>query len=147
MPTTTAPTSGTAGSATIGNGDTLALGAAFSGSVTFDGPAGTLVLNSASNAQPVDPAVTVSGFGAQDTIDLTDLAFGAQTTLGYSPNSNQTGGTLTIGDGSHAASIALLGNYIASSFAIAGDSNGGTMVVAEMSQSGGQPLLTNPQHA
>ena len=147
VPTPTAPTSGTAGSATIGNGETLALGAAFSGSVTFDGPAGTLVLDSASNAQPLDPAVTVSGFGAQDTIDLTDLAFGAQTTLGYSPNSNQTGGTLTIGDGSHAASIALLGNYIASSFAIAGDNNGGTMVVAEMSQSGGQPLLTNPQHA
>ena len=71
-----------------------------------------------------------------------DLAFGAHTTLGYSPNSNQTGGTLTVGDGSHAASIALLGNYIASSFAIAGDSNGGTMVVAEMSQSGSQSLLT-----
>ena len=147
VPTPTAPTSGTSGSATIGNGETLALDGAFSGSVTFDGPAGTLVLDSASSAQPLDPTVTVSGFGAQDTIDLTDLAFGAQTTLGYSPNSNQTGGTLTVGDGSHAASIALFGNYIASSFAIAGDNNGGTMVVAEMSQSSGQSLLTNPQHA
>ena len=120
------------------------LGAAFSGSVNFDGPAGKLVLDSTSSGQPA--AATVSGFGAQDEIDLSDIAFGAHTTLGYSPNGNQTGGTLTVGDGSHVANIALLGSYIASSFAIAGDSNGGTMVSAE-TQSANQSLLTHPQHA
>jgi hypothetical protein len=55
----------------------------------------------------------VAGFGAQNHIDLPSIAFGAPTTLGYTENSTNSGGTLTISDGSHAASIALLGNYIA----------------------------------
>ena len=62
---------------------------------------------------------TVAGFGAQNHIDLPSIAFGAPTTLGYTENSTNTGGTLTISDGSHAASIALLGNYIAASFVTA----------------------------
>jgi hypothetical protein len=67
-------------------------------------------------------------------------------TLGYSPNSNATGGTLSVTDGAHSAKIALLGNYIASSFALASDNHGGTMVVAEAIQPGNQSLLTHPQH-
>ena len=49
-------------------------------------------------------------------IDLPDIAFGAQTTLAYSENSADTDGMLTVTDGRHAASIALLGNYMAGSF-------------------------------
>jgi hypothetical protein len=49
-------------------------------------------------------------------IDLPNIAFGAQTTLAYSQNTAGTGGTLTVSDGRHAASIALLGNYMAGSF-------------------------------
>ena len=45
--------------------------------------------------------------------DLSDLAFDAQTTLAYAENSTDTGGTLTVTDGRHAAAIALLGNYMA----------------------------------
>ena len=71
--------------------------------------------------------------------------FGPQTTLGYLPNSNQTGGTLSLTNGGQSANIALLGNYMASSFAVVGDSHGGTMVTAER-PSGTQSLLTNPQH-
>jgi hypothetical protein len=56
-----------------------------------------------------------------DGIDLPDIAFGAQTTPAYSENAAGTGGTLTVSDGRHAASIALLGNYIARSFAAAAD--------------------------
>ena len=47
----------------------------------------------------------------QHGIDLPDIAFGAQTTLAYAENSANTG-MLTVSDGRHAATIALLGNYI-----------------------------------
>jgi FG-GAP repeat len=125
------------GSATIGNGATLELAAADSGSVVFTGPTGTLKLDNS-------PAFTgtISGFGAQDVIDLAGIAFGAHTTLGYSPNSNQTAGTLSITNGAQSVNIALLGNYMASSFVTASDGHGGTMVSIATAQS--QSLLTNP---
>ena len=44
------------------------------------------------------------------------------------PDSTNTGGTLTISDGAHAASIALLGNYIAGSLVTAADGRGGTLI-------------------
>ena len=58
----------------------------------------------------------VSGFTGQDTIDLGDIAFGGNTTLAYQANSRNTGGTMTVSDGTHTARIALLGQYAASSF-------------------------------
>jgi hypothetical protein len=66
----------------------------------------------------------VDNFRGQDLIDLADLTFGAQTTLAYAGNG--TGGTLKVGDGIHSARIALLGTYMASSFAAASD--GGTLI-------------------
>ena len=42
---------------------------------------------------------------------MPDIAFGAQTTIAYSENRTNAGGTLTVTDGRHAASVALLGNY------------------------------------
>jgi hypothetical protein len=75
-------------------------------------------------------------------LDLSDIAFGAQTTLAYSENSADTGGTLTLTDGRHAAAIALLGNYMAGSFVTAVDDLGGTLVT-EASQIA-QPLLARP---
>jgi hypothetical protein len=88
----------------------------------------------------------VSGFGAQDVIDLPGIAFDAQTTLGYLPDSDQTGGTLSLADGAQSAKIALLGNYMASSFAAVGDHHGDT-IVTEAWQASNQSLLTHPQHA
>jgi hypothetical protein len=105
------------------------------------GNPGQLVLD-----QPSTFTGIVSGFGAQDSIDLPGIAFGPQTTLGYLPNSNQQGGTLSLTDGNHGVNIALLGSYLASSFVVAGDGHGGSTVV-ETSQSGDQSLLTNPHHA
>jgi hypothetical protein len=134
-------TPGTSGSATIGNGATLDLAAVNSGSRTFRGPAGTLQLDNSAAFNG-----TASSFGAQNTIDLPAIVFGAQTTLGYLSNSNQVGGTLSLTDGSQLANIALLGNYMASTFAISSDSHGGSMVVAEATQSGDQWLLTPPHH-
>jgi hypothetical protein len=136
------------GSATIGTGATLKLAAANAEAVTFTGSTGTLILDgSASAGQAFSFTGTVSGFAGQDAIDLPGIHFDAQTTLGYSPNSNKTGGALSLTDGTVSANIALLGSYIASSFVMSSDSHGGTLLVAEALQGGHQSLLTSPQHA
>ena len=57
-------------------------------------------------------------------------------------NSNNTGGTSTVSDGSHAASLALLGQAMASSFVTAGDGHGATPIAVPPSSQ--QPLLTQP---
>ena len=49
--------------------------------------------------------------------------------------------------GIHSASIAVMGNYMASSFALAADGHGSTVVIAETAQSNNQSLLSNPHHA
>jgi autotransporter passenger strand-loop-strand repeat protein len=81
---------------------------------------------------------------AHSGIDVPDIAFGAQTTLAYAENGARIGGTLTVTDGRHAAAIALLGNYMAASFAMIADGHGG-MLVKETPQTGQQPLLTHPR--
>jgi hypothetical protein len=43
-------------------------------------------------------------------------------------NADGTGGTLTLSDGTHSASLALLGQYAAADFAAALDAGGGTVV-------------------
>jgi hypothetical protein len=55
-------------------------------------------------------------------------------------NSNNTGGTSTASDGSHAA--ALLGQFMASSFATASDSTGAMPVVDQPTSQ--PPLLAQP---
>ena len=56
----------------------------------------------------------------QHGIDLPNIAFGAQIVrLPREPTEN--GGTLTLSDGRHAASVALLGNYMAGSFVTAAE--------------------------
>jgi hypothetical protein len=81
----------------------------------------------------------------QGGVDLPNIAFGARTTLAYAENAAGTGGTLTVSDGRHAASIALLGNYIAGSFIIAADGHGGTLI-SEVQQTEQKPLLVHPPH-
>ena len=132
----------------IGTGATLDLAASDSESVTFAGSTGKLVLDGSFSAQQAfDFTGAVSGFGRQNVIDLPEIAFDAQTTLGYSPNSNLTGGTLSVAEGAHSVNIALLGSYMASSFAMASDSHGGTMLLAEAAMPNTQSLLSNPHHA
>ena len=87
----------------------------------------------------------VSGLTAGTYIDLPSIGFGAHTTLGYSENAAGTGGTLAITDGTHTADIALLGNYMASTFATASDGHGGTLITqAEQTATASQHLLTTP---
>ena len=101
----------TGGTTTISTDASVELHAANSGTIDFTGSGGTLVLDNQATFTG-----TVSGFNSQNMIDLPGIAFGAQTSLGYSPKSNGSGGTLSITDGAHAAQIALLGSYMASSF-------------------------------
>ena len=88
---------------------------------------------------------TVTSAMPHSGIDLPDIAFGAQTTLAYAENAAGTGGTLTVSDGRHAASIALLGNYIAGNFVIGADGHGGTLI-SGAPQAEQQALLTHPPH-
>lgn len=64
----------------------------------------------------------------QHGIDLPNIAFGARTMLAYAANAAGTGGTLSVGDGRHVATVALLGNYMAGSFAVTADGHRGTLI-------------------
>jgi hypothetical protein len=58
------------------------------------------------------------------------------------PMSSNNAGSATATDGSHAASLALLSQFMASSFVTAGDGHGGTPIADPPSSQ--QPLLTQP---
>jgi Tryptophan-rich Synechocystis species C-terminal domain len=129
-------------SAKTGNGAALELPAGVSESVAFASSKGALLVDSrASTSQPLNFAQSVAG---QDLIDLPHIAFDAQTTLGHLPNDISTGGMPSLHDRPYGANAALLGNYMASSFAIASDNHGGGIVAAMPSE---QPLLSSPHHA
>jgi probable HAF family extracellular repeat protein len=91
--------------------------------VTVAGPTGTLLLD-----RPSTFTGKVADFGAQESIDLPRIRFGVHTTLGYSENSSDTGGILSVKDGTNIAKLALLGNYMATSFVTAAVGHGGTLV-------------------
>ena len=99
------------------------------------------------NVEITDPAVPNGGSAQtfpRQGLDLPDIAFGAQTTLAYAANAYGTGGTLTVSDGRHAASIALLGTYMAGTFVTTADGHGGTLLT-EASQLAQAPLLAQPR--
>jgi hypothetical protein len=123
----------------VAAGETITLGSAYAGKVNFLSDTGTLRLqNSASFAG------TVAGLCGQDTIDLADIGFGANSTLGYAANADHSGGTLSVGDGMHMANIALLGSYMASSFVAASDGHGGTLISEAAQTSTQTPIVTQP---
>jgi hypothetical protein len=138
--TTDGNVSGT-GSVLIDGVATFEMGGAFSENVTLDaGANATLKIDHAADFRG-----TVTGFDSNDLLDLADLAFGRNTTLGYVANSNNTGGTLTVSDGTNTANLGLFGQYTAASFAMSTDGSGGTLIhdpPATVAQT-----LTQPQHA
>ena len=124
---------------TIAAGATVEISSAYAGAVTFAGDIGTLVLdNSASFAG------TVGGMTGNDTIDLADI----DPLKAQQPSFSgiASGGTLTVTDGTNTANIALLGNYLASTFTPSPDGHGGTNLVDPQMLGGVQPLIT-PAHA
>jgi hypothetical protein len=119
-------------------GSSLELGADFNGTVLFaDGP-GTLKLDSSTTFTG-----TVAGMTGDDAIDFLDIDFATVQTPSFSGSSS--GGTLTVTDGTHIANIALIGNYLASTFSASSDGHGGTFVVDPPANSNN--LLMQPQHA
>lgn len=87
----------------------------------------------------------IAGFGGADTIDLRDVIFGSGTTLGYKANSSNAGGTLVVSDGTHTSALALLGQYTATSFAVASDGHGGTIIASASAATQANTLA--PPHA
>src|SRR5262249_19475406 len=130
-----------AGALTINIGTTLELDSPYEGTVTFAADTGTLRLDNSWSF-----AGTVAGMSGQDTIDFADIDSTKVQRPTYSGTAS--GEILTVTDGSHTANIALLGNYIASTFVTSSDGHGGTNVVdpsaTETSQTS---LLVQPHHA
>src|SRR5262245_33391964 len=95
--------------------------------VTFaSGATGSLILDASSQFTG-----TIAGLNSSapfNKIALCYIAFGSNTTVAYLASSADTG-TLTVSDGTNTANIALLGQYSPTSFNIASDGHGGTMVV------------------
>ena len=79
----------------------------------------------------LDFSGTISGFDANDHLDLKDMTFANGVSLAYTANQAGTGGVLQISDGAHTANIALLGQYDAASFTSAGDAGAGTLISYE----------------
>ena len=125
---------------TVAQGAAVELASAYAGAVSFAGTTGTLRLDDAAGFTG-----TIAGFEAHRiVIDLPSIAFNAHTTLGYSENSSDTGGTLSVKDGAFAAKVALLGNYMAASFVTTADGHGGTLVTEAAQMESQHPLLTTP---
>jgi ribosomal protein L6P/L9E len=125
---------------TISAGETLDLASAFAGNVTFTGPTGTLKLDNSSSFSG-----TVSGLAGHDMIDFADMLFATVEPPSFSGNSQ--GGTLTVTDGSHTANLALLGNYLASTFVASSDGHGGTNIIDPPLSASTHPLSLAPSHA
>ncbi len=108
------------GSVRIGSG-TADFEGVFSEAVTF-GATGQLTL-----AHSTGYNGTISGFSQAGTnsIDLKAIAFA---TAKVSFSGTAASGTVTITDGSHTAHIKLSGDYTASTFVLADDGGGGTLV-------------------
>ncbi len=124
---------------TIANDTTLTITTAAAGTETFAGYTGTLVLDDA-----LGFAGTIARFRGDDALVLSDMAFGQNTTLAYTATGS-TSGVLSVSDGAQTATIAMLGNYMASSFVAASDGFGGTLIT-EAAQTTSSAPSTGSHH-
>ena len=91
------------GNAKIAGAAILEFGVGSDAATTFvAGATGTLRLDHSARFTG-----TVSGFAPGDMFDLADIGFGGNTSLAYIANAAGTGGTLTVGDGVHSASLVV----------------------------------------
>jgi hypothetical protein len=118
-------------------GGSAAVGASSCGSVTFAADTGTLKLDDSASFNG-----TVAGMTGSDTIDFADIDPTKVQTPSYTGDAS--GGTLSVTDGTHSANIALLGNYLASTFVPTSDGHGGTAVIDPAVLGGVAPLVTPP---
>jgi hypothetical protein len=114
------------GSALISGNGSLEIAGSFNEQVKFDDNAsGTLKIDNA-----VDLSGMVSGFGSHDTIDLSNI-LASTASISYSANSSNTGGILTVTDGSNTSNISLNGEYASADFHIAADQTNHVLVQLE----------------
>ena len=112
------------GSVEISGLATLDFGGLLSENVLFDATAtGTLELD-----QSALFTGAISGFNSDDVLDLGDIQFSGATTVSYAANQDNSGGVLTVSDGTHTANISLSGQYSADGFHASGDLGTGTLV-------------------
>jgi len=88
----------------------------------------------------------VSRGGSGNAFDLMHIGSGASATLGYSSNHADTTSALCTSDGKLAASVALLRNYLAGSFAAPSEGHGMTLATDPQLIASQHPLLTPPMH-
>ena len=101
----------------------MEFGGAFNESIILDASAqGTLRLD-----QSVEFSGSVSGFDSNDVLDLGDIV-AASASFNFTANAQNTGGILSVTDGTHTANINLTGQYDAANFQVSTDSGSGTLV-------------------
>jgi hypothetical protein len=71
---------------------------------------------------------SISGFTSGDTLDASSIVFGLKPSDLFTLAAGSGGGTLSVTDGVHSASFALIGSYVATGFHLAGDGHGGTAI-------------------
>jgi hypothetical protein len=118
---------------TVANGATAEIDGASAQSVTFASSTGILILNDA-----LAFTGQVSGLAGSDAIDLADVSYGSSTQVTFL--GNDSGGTLTITNGTQTANIALVGDYLSSNWTLTSDGDGGTTVVDPVSTNTWQAL-------
>jgi autotransporter passenger strand-loop-strand repeat protein len=120
-----------AGGATVsasrlaGGTEVVAAGGIISGTTAF-GAHGTLSL-AASNGEDL----SILGFHATDTINLTNFKFGAGEKLSFIENLSKTAGTLTVTEGALKFTATLFGQYVAAGFHFAKDGAGTAITYAK----------------
>ena len=104
-------------------GGAVELTSSYSGTVMFDGATGTLKIDNSSDFHGTIAGQLTTG----NMIDFADITAGANAKMTYSGDNSP--GTLTVSDGTHTASIDLLGKYVLANFAASSDGHSGTSVV------------------
>jgi Bacterial Ig-like domain/Tryptophan-rich Synechocystis species C-terminal domain len=88
----------------------------------------------------------VAGFASSNqTIDFATIN-SSSAKISFTEASNDASGMLSVTDGTHTASIALLGQYAATSFTSVSDGAGGIQISAVPTAQTQQTLLTHPTH-
>jgi hypothetical protein len=118
---------------TIDSGAVLDINAASADGVNFvngGGTNGSLALQDSKAFAGVIMGFAGDGTLANsDTIDIQDINFAKLTTETYVENSSDSGGTLTLSDGTNTASLNFAEKYNFDNFKFLSDGNGGTLVV------------------
>jgi len=133
------------GGAASGDGqpDTVSIIQPNHGAITVTDNNGTVTVSGLASTVTIANFETNTAQPDQLFINGVAVHFGGnQTVTIAAANANNTGGTSTASDGSHAANLALLGQHMASSFVAGGDGHAATPIANQSETQ--QPLLTHP---